>query len=338
MRRLALLFAAALAVPLAAPLAQAQVLPSFGNDRAGTVGFQFLKVPADARSIALASSGVSTANDASALFWNPALAAETTGRQAMLARANWFEGPLFSTNYVAATVPVGSFTLGASLQALDSGEMDVTTEFQPDGTGERFRLVDLALGATVSQKLTPQFAYGVTVKGVRESVAGLSTTTAAVDVGIHYRVGTTGARMAVAIRNFGLDAQPRGSLEQINPGASGGQAVVDSFAAITVPTSFLLGLSYDVKRLGPDHALTLSSQLYRPNDNAETLGLSAEYTFRRLLTLRGGYRLGGGQESALSAGAGLNVAALGARARFDYGFSRYTVLGNVHALGLSIGF
>jgi len=333
MRPTALLLAALLAVP-----ASAQVLPSFGSDRAGTVGFQFLKIPVDARSIGLGNSGVTSANDASALFWNPALAAEAGTRQAMLARANWFEGPLFTTNYAAVTYPVGKFVVGASLQTMDSGEMDVTTEFQPEGTGQTFRLLDLAVGATLGQRLTDQFAYGVTFKAVRESVADLSTTTAAADVGIHYKVGDTGARMAVAIRNFGLDASPSGTLTRIDPNATDGTAVVDSFAAITVPTSFLLGLAYDVTRFGPDHALTVSSQLYRPADNAETLGLAAEYTFRRLLSLRTGYRFGGGQESSLAAGVGVNVPVASARARFDYGFSRTSRLGNVHALGLNLAF
>lgn len=334
MRRLALL----LALPLAAAPATAQVLPSFGSDRAGTVGLQFLKIPADARSIALANTGVSTAHDASALFWNPALATEGSGRQVQLARASYFSGQLFTNNFAAATYPVGRFVLGASVQVLDSGEMDVTTEVQPGGTGETFRFVDVALGATLSQKLTDQFAYGVTLKGIRESTADVNTTTAALDVGIHYKVGDTGARMAVAIRNFGLDGTPEGSLDRIDPAAPGGTAVVDSFAAITVPTSFLLGLSYDVKRLGPNHALTVSSQLYSPNDNASSLGLAAEYTFRDLLSLRTGYRFGGGDEAQFSAGGGVAFPALGARARFDYAYARYRLLGNVHAVGLHLGF
>ncbi len=317
--------------------ASAQVLPSFGSDRAGTVGFQFLKIPTDARSIALGEAVATHADDANALFWNPALAAVGGGYQLSASRASYYDGTLFTTNQVAATAPLGAFTIGLSLQTLDSGEMDVTTEFDPTGTGEQFRFLDMAAGLTVSQRLTDLFAYGVTVKAVHESVADVSTTTAALDLGIHYRIGTTGAAMGVAIRHFGLDGTPSGSITRTDPGAPGGTVTESDFETITLPTTFLLGLSYELWRDRPGQALTLSTQLYRPNDNAESLGLGAEYTFNDLLVLRGGYRLGV-EEYVASVGGGLRVAALGAQTRIDYGFTRLERLGNVHAFGLNLSF
>ncbi|HYE58333.1 MAG TPA: PorV/PorQ family protein [Rhodothermales bacterium] len=330
MRRTALLLLA-----LAVPTARAQVLPAFGTDRAGTVGFQFLKLPSDARAIGMGSSGVTTADDASALYWNPALAAQARGAHVAAGRVAYYDGPLFTTNFVGATTPLGSFTLGLSLQTLDSGPMDVTTEFDPDGTGETFRFVDVAVGATVSQALTDLFSYGVTARYVRESTAGLATQSAAADVGIFYRIGTTGARMGVAIKNFGLDASPQGTLIAEDPTAEGGTRTETAFESITMPTTFLLGLSYDAWQRD-NHAVVVSAQLARPNDNAESLGLSLEYTFRDVLTLRGGTRFGAG-DYAGSAGGSLNVPLMGRRASVDYGFARYGTLGNVHALGLRFG-
>jgi hypothetical protein len=318
-----------------APMARAQVLPAFGTDRAGTVGFQFLKLPSDARAIGMGNAGVTTADDASALYWNPALAAQAPGTRVAAGRVAYYDGPLFTTNFAGVTTPLGGFTLGLSLQTLDSGPMDVTTEFDPDGTGEQFRFVDVAAGATVSQALTDLFSYGVTARYVRESVAGLTTQSAAADVGIFYRIGTTGARMGVAIKNFGLDASPQGTLIADDPNAEEGTRTETAFASITMPTTFLLGLSYDAYRRG-DHAAVVSAQLARPNDNAESLGLSVEYTFRGLLTLRGGTRFGAG-DYAGSAGGSLNVPLLGRQASVDYGFARYGTLGNVHALGLRFG-
>lgn len=323
-----------LTLPLSA---SAQVLPSFGSDRAGTVGFQFLKIPTDPRSIALGQAVITHGGGVNALFWNPALAAGTPGYSVGAARASYFDGALFTTNQIGGIAPVGSFAIGVSLQTLDSGEMDVTTEFEPMGTGERFRFIDLAAGVTVAQRLTDLFSYGVTVKAVHESVAEISTTTAALDLGIHYRVGTTGAAMGVAIRHFGLDGNPSGELRRTDPNAPGGETVETDFETITLPTTFLLGLSYEALRNREDHALTLSSQLYRPNDNAESLGLGAEYTFRDALVLRAGYRFGV-EEYVASFGGGVRVAALGTDTRVDYGFTRLERLGNVHALGLNFSF
>ncbi len=319
---------------LAALPLQAQVLPSFGGDRAGTVGFQFLKIATDPRSIALGEAVVTHGTDASTLFWNPALAAVGPAYQVGASHATYYDGALFTTNQISAVAPLGSFAVGLSLQTLDSGQMDVTTEFQPGGTGESFRFIDLAAGVTVSQRLTNLFAYGVTVKAVHETVAEISTTTAALDLGIHYRIGTTGASMGVAIRNFGLDGEPSGTLERRDPNVPGGIVTESNFETVTLPTTFLLGLSYDLLRDRPEHALTLSSQLYRPNDNAESLGLGAEYTFNDLLVLRGGYRFGV-EEYVASFGGGVRVNALGTHTRVDYGFTRLERLGNVHALGLN---
>jgi hypothetical protein len=328
------LFFLALALLPALPAA-AQILPAFGRDRAGTVGFQFLKVPTDARSIGLSQSVVTTAEDASALLYNPALAARVPGLSLGLSRASHFEGTLFTTSYAGLIVPAGPVVLGLSVQSLDSDEMDVTTEFQPTGTGQTFRFVDLAAGLTVAQQLSDLFSYGVTVRYVRESVFDLTTQTGTLDLGIAYDVGSTGARIGVAIRNFGLDATPEGSITRVDPNAEGGVAEVDDFESITPPTTFLLGLSYDALRAHPDHRLTLASQLYRPNDNTETLGLAAEYTFRGLLVLRGGYRFGA-EEYRGSLGAGLRFPGLGEDARIDYGYQSMEYLGDVHAFSLNV--
>ena len=155
--------------------ARAQLIPSFGSDRAGTAGFQFLKIPIDARSAAMGETVAANAMDASALFWNPALAAQTDRPQVGIGHTAYYADVALS--YAAALYHLQSFglTVGASLQALNSGEMDVTTEFEPFGTGETFRLVDLAAGLTVAQALTDLFSYGVTAKYVTERVADAAT-------------------------------------------------------------------------------------------------------------------------------------------------------------------
>jgi len=53
-------------------IAQAQILPTFGNSRTGGSGMQFLKIAPDARSAAMSGSVVGLVNDASAMYWNPA--------------------------------------------------------------------------------------------------------------------------------------------------------------------------------------------------------------------------------------------------------------------------
>lgn len=326
-----------LAMTLAAVLpARAQVIPAFGNDRKGTSGFQFLKIPVDARSAALGETVVANAFDASSLFWNPALAAQATGPQIGISHTAYYTG--INLESLAGLYHAGGFTLGVSLQTLDSGEMDVTTEFEPYGTGETFRLVDLAAGLTVAQQLTDLFSYGVTARYVQESVAGLTTQTGVVDLGIFYRIGATGVQMAVAIRNLGIDAAPKGEIERVTVDPSGNSVTTENdFESITPPTTFLLGLSYDLLHADARNDLNFSGQLTHLNDNAESFNLGVEYVWNQTLILRGGYRFGVDEYDLPSLGAGLMLPDLGRiGARFDYAFSHLDRLGTVHRVGLNV--
>ncbi len=315
--------------------ANAQLLPSLGGERAGTSGFQFLKLPVDPRSASLGESVVASALDASALFWNPALAAQLEGLNLGFFHTAYFVDINLEYAAVAYRLPGTGFTLGGSLQTLNSGAMDVTTEFQPLGTGQTFRLTDFAAGLTIAQQLTDLFSYGISSKLIRESVAGISTSSVVFDIGIFYRVGNTGAQMAVSVRNFGLDGHPNGSIDRTVI-ADDPIVVERSFDAITPPTTFHMGFVYEMLRSDPENDLQFSVQLNNPNDNSENWNVGAEYTFHDTLILRTGYRFGIEEFTTPSAGFGLRIPYLGPQFQFDYGFNRLERLGNVHRVGLNL--
>lgn len=328
------LFTIALLVFLAVPTAQAQLLPTLGGERAGTSGFQFLKVPVDARGAALGESVVADANDVSALIWNPALAARLPGLQAGFHHTAYFVDVTLDFVGVTYRLPAG-ITLGGSLQTMNSGEMKVTTEFEPSGTGETFRLIDVAAGLTWSQQLTDLFTYGITTKYIQESVAGLTASSVVFDLGVHYMVGSTGARMAVAVRNFGFDGRPEGELSR--PVIANDPIRIESeFEAMTPPTTFHLGFAYDILDDAGGNSLTALAQLNNPNDNAEYWTLGAEYGFNSMFFLRAGYRFGVEEIDAPSLGAGIHLPVAGRSLNIDYGFNRMARLGNVHRFGLTI--
>ena len=172
---------------------------------------------------------------------------------------------------------------------------------------------------------------------MRESVAGLVTQTGVFDLGVFYRVGDTGAQMAVVMRNFGLDGTPSGELERVIIG-EGGTVVEDDFESITPPTTFLFGITYEMLRGSPRSSLIVSGQLNNPNDNAESFNVGAEYTWNDLLILRSGYRLGVEEATLPSLGAGFVVPGFGDAlgVRFDYAFTRLDRLGTVHRIGANI--
>lgn len=320
----------------ASPVVKAQILPNLGGDRAGTSGFQFLKIPVDARSAALGETAVSNAFGASALYWNPALAVQSGNTQLGFEHTAYFAD--ISLNYAALSFhPFSSnIAIGLSVQTLNSGEMDVTTEFEPFGTGERFNLTSLGAGLTLSQRLTNLFSYGITTKYVQENVAGITHKTMLFDLGIFYSIGQTGAQMAVAVRNFGLDSVPSG---EISRGIVGNPGIVteSELESITPPTTFLLGVTYQILKENAYNDLLVSVQLNNPNDNAENWNMGLEYTWNDLLALRLGYRLGIEEYTTPSAGIGLHLPYLGPTLNFNYGFTRLERLGSVHRIGLNLG-
>ena len=315
--------------------AQGQLLPSLGGDRAGTSGFQFLKIPVDARSAALGETVVANISDVSALFWNPALAAELDDVHVGLSHVEYFSDVTLNFAGFSYRLPGSSLTLGLSAQTLASGSMEVTTEFQPFGTGQTFSLFDMAIGLTVAQSLTDLFSYGVTAKYVQENVAGVTQSTAVFDIGIFYRVGTTGAQMAVSVRNFGLDSFTSGEISR-NVISDPSILMENDFESVTPPTTFLLGLSYEALRANAMNDLLLSAQLNNPNDNAENWNFGAEYTWNSLLALRAGYRFGIEEFTVPSFGVGLILPYLGPELRFDYGFSQLERLGQLHRVSLMV--
>jgi hypothetical protein len=340
-RSLIALVALVVALPILGSVpATAQVFPAFGQERTGTSGFQFLKVPVDPRGAALSGTVAATADDASALFWNPALSARG-GTQVGLATASYVAD--VALHYAAAfteiDTPIGPTTVGLSLQVLDSGEMDLTTELSgPEGTGQTFSLIDVAVGLTVAQSLTDLFSYGVTGKYVRESTIDYSAQAGLLDLGVAYRVGDTGVRLGVSIRNFGFAISPGGEVTRIT--LDDGTIVEEDFAKIDPQTTFLIGVSYEPLRAfgmaGGPHDLTLSGQLTNPNDNAERFNFGAEYVWNETLALRAGYEFGLEEASAPSFGAGVIVPGLGPQLRVDYGFNRFDRLGNIHRIGLNL--
>lgn len=315
--------------------ADAQLIPSFGRDRAGTSGFQFLKIPVDARSAAMSQAVATNAMDASSLYWNPALVAQIPAKTVVGFSHTSYHADV-KLNYAALARDVGSLTFGLSLHTMDSGEMDVTTEFQPFGTGETFKVIDMSVGLTVAQQLTDLFSYGVTARYVEEGVASVTHQTLVLDAGIFYRVGTTGTTMAVSIRGFGFDSSGDGQIERTVVSGDGVR-IEDDFEAITPATTFLMGISYDVFHgAGDDRSLLFSVQLNNPNDNAESYNVGVEYVWNSMLALRTGYRLGVEELNAPSAGFGLMLPGVGPDVRFDYGFNQLERLGSVHRISLDV--
>jgi hypothetical protein len=314
--------------------ATAQILPAFGGSRAGTTGMQFLKIGLDARSAGLSGNYVAVANDVAALYWNPAGITGLDSQKTHFQFGHTLYWADIGISYGGLVRRLGDGSmLGLSVMSLNSGDMPVTTEFQPFGTGETFAVHNSLIGLTFAKALTDQFSFGISGKWARESMAGIATNNAIFDFGITYDVGLKNARFAVSVANFGVNVSPTGEIRRLN---FTGQETVRDFEDVSVPAIFRIGFAFD-PLVTEFHRITAIAQLNHPTDNKETFGIASEYNYKNIFFGRLGYEIGVDELVLPAFGVGFQAPRSFGYMRFDYGFNNKTRLGSVHRFTVSIG-
>lgn len=310
---------------------QAQsLIPAFGDARSGTAGFQFTKIAADPRSAGMGLSNVADARDASALYWNPALAGQMDHNELMFGHTEYFAD--ISMEYIAYIHQLGSFAVGGSLQYLNSGEMQETTEFNPFGTGRTFRTIHMSAGLSGAHRVTEFFSYGLTVRYLLEQIEEVDVSSTAIDFGFFYRVGDTGLRLSVALNNFGFDATPTGETRRIS---LDGEVVEREFEEVSLPTRFLISAAFDAIET-ENIKLIFTGQIANPSDNTEQLSIGSELGYMDQFFVRSGFIFGNEEIEWPSVGAGVKLPFMGRNIAADYAFSPFDNLGNLHRVGIRI--
>ncbi len=318
-----------------ASTARPQLVPNLGGQRAGISAFQFLKMGVGARGVAMGESFAAVANDASALYWNPAALVQFAEDQAIAAHTEYvadIKHDFFGLTYHLT----GQDAIGASVVSLHMQDMEITTEEQPFGTGQYFSFGDVALSVSYARAMTDQFSFGATIRYVEETIDVLKMRSVMMDLGTYYWTGLGTIRFAVVISNFGANAVPKGTVPQLNG------ETVSSFQSFSLPTLFKIGVAFDPVK-NDDHRLTASIQLNHPNDNAENIRVGAEYAFQNTFFVRGGVKRTIGQpllgedatsEESFSLGAGVRVPTPISTVEADYAFSDFVRLGAIHRISL----
>lgn len=316
-------------------LLHAQIFPSFGDSRTATTGWQFLKFDPCARSAAMSGAFLAVTDDVSALYWDPAglTRMDSAKYHAEVDHTHYVSNTSLSFAGIAHRINKNS-VLGVSMQYFDSGNMDVTTEFMPFGTGQTFRASDLGLGVSFAQQLTKLFAYGVTVKYIREQLAEVHTQNVVFDFGFQYDIGIANTRFAVGISNFGFNTAPQGS---ITAETLAGTVTYDDFKSIAVPTVFRLGFAWDALK-NENNILTCAAQLNHPTDNNETYALGLEYGWHHILYARTGYLFASDESAFPTFGFGFTLPRYFGALHIDYAYCYENHLGSIHRIGIGLNF
>ncbi|QQS36541.1 MAG: PorV/PorQ family protein [Ignavibacteriales bacterium] len=316
--------------------------------KTGTTAAKFLSIGVGPRANAMGGAFTSIVDDATALYWNPAGAATQNKYTVIFTHSELFKGLDIGLNYAAIILPIeGLGSLGASVTSLDFGQMDVTTELYPEGTGEKFTAASYAFGLTYARNITDDFVAGISVKYIREIIFNSSADGVAFDIGTIFNTPFYGIKFSSAISNYGSKMQISGEdllvRHDSDPDREGNNETTDAYYKtdkFDLPLKLQIGVSKEFQFM-EEQSFTLAIDATHSNDNSEYLNLGGELSlFNDILCLRGGYKalfLEDSQEG-LTFGVGVNYGLEVIDFGFDYAFQKFEYLGDTHSFAVKLKF
>ena len=282
------------AIGLAALIAcSAPRVEAGSNERLGTSGAPELLIPVGPRGFVLGAAVTGDISGAEAAFWNPAGLARIDRTEVLFTHNEYFAD--MKVNYASVAAKAGNFgVLGFSAKVLSVGEVIVTTEQAPDGTGETTNPTFAVLGLSWARAFTDRVNFGATASYDNEHILNMSATGVAFDFGVQYATGWHGLNFGMAMKNIGNSMEFNGEDLEVGilpPGAEPGSAnrvVRFTTAKFEMPSYFTLAGRADLMRQG-SNSLQLLGAFQNNNFSGDNLVAGAEWNYRDMAILRGSW-------------------------------------------------
>jgi long-subunit fatty acid transport protein len=250
------------------------------------------------------------ADDATAIYWNPAGACQLTGRELTLGHTEYVADIKMAN--AAYTVPMGRYTVGVGVKNLYVEDWRRDIDGNVLGT---FVNNLTSLGVMLSYKMDSGISIGGVINGLHEQLDTERASGVGLDVGMMYPIG--GISLGVVVKNLGT-----------------GMNYGDVNAAL--PTDLRIGIGYG--GLASGKAL-VSSDIDIPMEGTKSLSVGGEYNLYKTLYIRGGYtfREGGselGPLYGLNAGLGFCIDEY----KVNYGLAPFGDFATVHRISLNTRF
>lgn len=305
----------------------AQAIYPGDDSRKGTTGADQLLVPVGARSIATGGAFVALVDGLESIYYNPAGLAKYQNSEAMFSYMNYIAD--INMSYFAAGTYLGDFgSIALSLKSFDFGDIPITTNEFPDGTGATYSPSFITIGLTYSKILTDRVSVGANFKYISETITNTNATGFAIDAGVQYQfndqlsIGATLNNVGTNMTYSGQDLRQSTGVPNSTIGGADGtyEVVTESFQ---IPSYFQLSLAYE-NRIDEQNNLILSSTFVANNSLEDAFNLGLEYGYDNLFFVRGGYHLltENSSESifGFTAGAGINYNLESMGFSFDYAY------------------
>lgn len=281
---------------------------------AGRTGVTFLKIPIGAKPTSMGEAFCAVADDISTIYWNPAGLALFENRELAFTHISWFEK--INYEYLSCLQPLQELgikipgVLAGSLAYLginDIKEYGITK----DSYLGSFNAYDLLLKISYARRIKPDVSSGVNLKLINQKIKSSSSGFAA-DIGLLSKTPIKNLTAGITLQNIALFNNFKDNL----------------------PFNIKLGSCY---KLLKDNILTLAMDIDLPSDTDPKLHLGAEYLYPDIegieLAIRSGYKTGV-DCGKLGFGFGVKFD----KYKFDYAYSSYNDLGNIHQLSFNMKF
>jgi long-subunit fatty acid transport protein len=283
------------------------------HEKAGTKAFPFLKINIGARAVGMGSAFTGLADDASALYYNPAGMTSLPGNRFITGYHNYVAG--IQSGFVGGVWTLNDKSaLGAYASYLNYGEF-IEADQQGNQSGETFSGGDVLLSVAYARRLSYNIEIGATAKAIFETLEDYSSNGMAVDLAAKYSSDRRRLSVGVIVQNIGKQIEALDSLEY------------------DLPLTVRGGISYKPVGL----ALILASDLIVPVDSRVEVALGVEYYEMKPFYLRLGWNSFGtnfrtadsdDNWAGLSVGVGFDVS----QYNIGYAFQAGAELGDMHRI------
>ena len=248
------------------------------NSRMGSASSTQLLVVPSAKHLS-GGGAAATATGMDATFWNPAgLAMSENSVDAIFSNRQYFAD--IDNSFFGIATDLGDYKMGVSVRTFNIGDIDETTVFYPDGTGQVFTPNFSILGATFARKLSDNTSVGINANLIREGFGRVAATGVAYDLGVQYRgfLGREGLDVGFAMKNFGSPMKYDGEGLGVMASPVDGDRPVEYYkidaASFDIPFVFDMGVSYNIA--GADIGVTYTSNYYSTDELKLSVGYALE--------------------------------------------------------------
>lgn len=280
------------------------------HNQAGATGASFLKIGVGARPAGLGGAYTAVSNDANSLYWNPAGLTRFKGTQIALMHNKWIQ----DVNYEFVALAYGDsatsgFAVGLTFLWMD--DIPVTTFSDRLGSsGDTFTARDFSFVVSYAHQIVPGVSLGGSFKRIRSTLADISATATAFDVGLMVMPPVSGLTFGATVQNAGS------KLKFVRDGDR-------------LPLIVKAGAAYAYRNMG-----LVSVDIGKPVDNRVRVSAGGEFILFNALALRSGYNSANDLDNGYTGGAGVKIR----RIAIDYAFVPYGVLGNTHRVSALYSF